>query len=129
MNMAGLPELAGDMRWSRICEAAALAEGGDGVRFEWCGPAGRAPAFVVRHDGRARAYVNRCSHVPVELDWQPGKFFDASGLYLICATHGAMYEPASGRCAGGPCGRRPLQAIPVHEHDGSIWVAINDGDR
>ncbi len=117
-----------------ICEASVLAEGGLGVRFERkCGrgtepalePAHNPafePAFVVRHRGVARAFVNRCAHVPMELDWQPGVFFDADGLYLICSTHGAMYDPATGACAGGPCRGGGLTPIPVREEDGKILL-------
>ena len=53
--------------------------------------ASEAAAFAVRFRGRVRAFLNRCGHLPVELDWEEGRFFDASGLYLICATHGALY--------------------------------------
>jgi nitrite reductase/ring-hydroxylating ferredoxin subunit len=61
--------------------------------------------------------------VPVELDWVPGKFFDDGGLYLICATHGAMYEPDSGQCVGGPCRGARLEPLAVREHEGGVWVA------
>lgn len=105
-----------------ICAGAQLAEGGTGVRFEreQCGR--NEPAFVIRYDGQARAFVNRCAHVPVELDWQPGVFFDADGLYLICATHGALYDPASGACVGGPCRGQGLTALAVSEIDGNIFL-------
>src|SRR6185312_16085931 len=47
-------------------------------------------AFAVRVlGGMVRVYVNRCPHMGTELDWQPGDFFEESGLYLVCATHGA----------------------------------------
>jgi nitrite reductase/ring-hydroxylating ferredoxin subunit len=42
-------------------------------------------AFAIRFRGQAYAYLNECAHVPQEMDWQPGKFFDLSGLYLVCA--------------------------------------------
>jgi nitrite reductase/ring-hydroxylating ferredoxin subunit len=103
-----------------ICAADALLEGGTGVRFE-IEEAGRTQsAFVVRFDGVPRAYLNRCAHVPVELDWQPGQFFDSDGLYLMCATHGALYDAATGQCAGGPCRGGGLIPVPVEEINGQI---------
>jgi nitrite reductase/ring-hydroxylating ferredoxin subunit len=116
-----------DRGWLDVCASEALAEGGDGVRFEWPDPRddGRpAPAFVVRFDGRARAWLNRCQHTAVELDWLPGRFFDDSGLYLICAMHGALYEPDSGECVAGPCRGANLVPLRCEERDGRVTVAL-----
>ena len=110
-----------------ICPSEALIEGGKGVRFELARASGVEPAFAVRHRGKPVAYVNRCGHVPVELDWQPAEFFDYSGLYLICATHGALYAPDTGRCVMGKCAGKGLQALPVTEHDGQIFLT-EEGD-
>ena len=104
-----------------ICAASDLAEAGKGVRFEITVQGRPAPAFAVRWQGRVHAFLNRCGHVPVELDWQPGEFFDSARLYLICATHGALYDPASGACLGGRCAGRGLTALPVFERDGHIY--------
>jgi len=106
-----------------ICAAAELEEGGRGVRFSVERYGRQEPAFVVRYDGRARAYLNRCAHVPMELDWQPGVFFDAAGLYLVCTTHGAIYHPATGVCLGGPCRGRGLIDLPVIEAGGQIFLS------
>ena len=82
----------------RICASAELVDGGRGVRFELDPKAYFAPvAFVVRHCGAVRAYVNHCPHAGTELDWNPGEFFDETGLYLICSTHGALFEPGKVR--------------------------------
>jgi nitrite reductase/ring-hydroxylating ferredoxin subunit len=115
--------MAGDKRVV-VCAGSALAEGGDGVRFVVRRGGEDAPAFAIRHDGRVYAYVNRCAHVGVELDWQPGRFFDADGMVLICSTHGALYDPATGACLGGPCRGGGLVALPVEEIDGE--VVMND---
>ena len=123
INSAGTKP-SGKAGWIRICDASLLIEGGDGIRFEWQAypQEARKPAFVVRFDGLPRAYLNECRHVPVELDWPAGKFFDDSGLYLVCATHGAIYGADSGRCHGGPCASRGLRKLDCVEEDGSIWV-------
>ena len=73
--------------------------------------------------GRVYAYLNRCAHKLVELDWQEGEFFDAEYRYLVCATHGALYDPASGVCVSGPCRGAALAAVPVRETDGAVWLA------
>lgn len=107
-----------------ICASEALAEGGDGVRFTAPAADGEAKAFVVRYGGKPRAFLNRCAHVPVELDWEPGKFFDLTGHYLVCAVHGAHYEAGSGRCVMGPCAGRTLVTLPVEERDGGIFLKL-----
>lgn len=104
-----------------ICAAADLAEAGTGIRFQLRREGREVPAFVIRWRGQVRAYLNRCGHIPVELDWQPGEFFDFSRLYLICATHGALYDPATGACQGGRCEGRGLTAVPVVERNGNIY--------
>lgn len=104
-----------------ICASAELIEGNLGVRFPIMVAGRSMTGFVVRYKGIVQGFVNRCVHVPMELDWAPGQFFDGTGLYLMCATHGAVYEPDSGRCAGGPCNGRRLRAIAVTERDGQVF--------
>jgi nitrite reductase/ring-hydroxylating ferredoxin subunit len=104
-----------------ICESAALAEAGRGVRFEVEYFGEPVPAFVVRFAGVARGYLNRCSHVALELDWREGDFFGADGRDLICSAHGAVYDPASGKCRGGPCNGAPLVALRIEERDGKVF--------
>ena len=87
------------------------------------------PAFVIRHGGRVMAYLNRCAHVPVELDWQDGEFLDHSKLYLVCATHGALYSPEDGRCVGGRCNGQSLASLTVEERDGAIYFIPSEQTR
>jgi len=83
--------------------------------------------FVVNHDGEYHAYVNRCPHVGTPLDLWPNDFFAEDGRTLICSTHGALYEAATGYCTAGPCAgdsltRLPLRRIAVNaerSHDAS----------
>lgn len=105
-----------------ICASVDLQNEGPGVRFELIRHDLPVPAFVIRYGGKVHGYINRCGHVPVELDFQPGEFFDHSRLYLICATHGALYDPASGACLGGRCSGRGLVKLDVVEHDGAVYL-------
>lgn len=104
-----------------ICASRALVDSGDGVRFEVPWGEETVPAFAVRYDGQVHAYLNRCAHMPMELDWKPGRFFDAEGLLLVCSTHGAMYAPDTGACLGGPC-TGALARLDVKERDGAVYL-------
>ena len=103
-----------------LCSSASLVEGGTAQVFdlrEWGQP---ARGFVLRFEGRVVGYLNRCAHVPAEMDWQPGRFMDDTGRWIICSIHGAVYDPASGRCVTGPCAGRSLTPLTVGEHDGQV---------
>lgn len=104
-----------------ICDAAALVEGGEGVRFTVRRGDEELSAFVVRFGGLVHGFLNRCAHIPVEMDWQEGRFFDSGGLYLICSTHGATYHPESGFCIRGPCKGQSLTRVAVEELDGKVY--------
>jgi len=111
-----------------ICESGALAESGRGVRFEVEYFGQPAPAFAVRKAGRVHGYLNRCAHVAMELDWQEGVFFDAGGRDLLCSTHGAVYDAASGGCLGGPCNGSPLVKLRIEERNGMVYFMGFDDD-
>ena len=75
---------------------------------------------MIRFEGQVQAYLNRCSHVAMEMDWQVDRFFDDSGRWLLCASHGAAYRPDTGACAGGPC-KGGLIRISVSEVQGVVF--------
>jgi nitrite reductase/ring-hydroxylating ferredoxin subunit len=102
-----------------LCSSNALEEGRNAASFDVLYEGQSCRAFAIRYNGRAHAYLNRCSHVPMEMDYQPDRFFDTTGHWLICATHGAMYQPETGLCSGGPC-RGGLVKIAVEERDGVV---------
>jgi nitrite reductase/ring-hydroxylating ferredoxin subunit len=104
----------------KVCDSAALAERGLGVQWDvrYCGREERA--FALRIDGQVVAYLNRCAHVPTELDWQPNEFLDSERRYILCAVHGAVYSPTTGACVMGRCGRAGLIPVTVTEVDGEV---------
>lgn len=110
-----------------LCASAELQEAGTAVVFPvllWRRP---ARAFALRFGGRVVAYLNRCAHVPTEMDWRPGEFLDDERRYIICSMHGAVYEPSNGRCIAGPCAGQRLMAVGVLERDGQVyWTPTPD---
>lgn len=79
--------------------------------------------FIVHHEGDYYAYVNRCPHVGTPLDLWPNEFFTEDGRALICSTHGAVFEAASGRCTMGPCAGDTLTPLPVRREGDVVVVA------
>lgn len=110
-----------------LCASTALAERGLAYGFDvtlWGNP---ARAFALRYDGRVVAYMNRCAHVPVEMDWQAGDFLDHERRWIVCSIHGATYDPVHGHCVAGPCAHRRLMPIQTEERDGLVyWYPSRD---
>jgi nitrite reductase/ring-hydroxylating ferredoxin subunit len=78
--------------------------------------------FVVNHGGALYAYVNRCCHVPMSLDWIENQFLTDDKQFVQCATHGACYVPETGECISGPPIGKSLTPIPLHVR-GDVVVA------
>ncbi|HUI24567.1 MAG TPA: Rieske 2Fe-2S domain-containing protein [Candidatus Kryptonia bacterium] len=69
--------------------------------------------FVINHQGTLHAWVNRCRHVPMTMDWIENQFLTEDGCYIQCATHGACYAPDTGECVGGPPFGKFLIRVPL----------------
>jgi nitrite reductase/ring-hydroxylating ferredoxin subunit len=110
-----------------LCASSELEERGRAFVFDVMHFRQPARAFVLRFDGGVVAYLNRCAHVPTEMDWQPGEFLDMDKAWILCSIHGAAYDPLNGRCIAGPCGRGRLTALEVREEDGQVyWYPSRD---
>lgn len=103
-----------------LCNSAELKDSGLAVPFDLVYAGQTCRAFAIRFEGQVQAYLNRCTHVAMEMDYQPDRFFDDSGRWLLCATHGAAYEPETGDCVGGPC-KGGLIKIKLSEENGVVF--------
>jgi nitrite reductase/ring-hydroxylating ferredoxin subunit len=84
---------------------------------------GRHSVIVLRTaGGRVCAYLNRCPHLGIPLNWADDDFMDSDGKLLRCATHGALFDPASGQCLLGPCKDEFLWQLDCHINDGQVEV-------
>jgi nitrite reductase/ring-hydroxylating ferredoxin subunit len=86
-------------------------------------------AFVLNHGGKLVAYVNRCCHVPMTMDWVENQLLTEDGAFIQCATHGACYEPESGECVAGPPVGKFLTPVPLTIRDGVVWASCPDDSR
>jgi nitrite reductase/ring-hydroxylating ferredoxin subunit len=80
--------------------------------------------FVINYHGHFHAYVNRCRHVPMAMDWVDNQFFAERNRYLTCQTHNAYYEPTTGECIAGPqsaCGKF-LYRVPLEIRNHMVYA-------
>jgi nitrite reductase/ring-hydroxylating ferredoxin subunit len=85
--------------------------------------AGRFHGFVVRRGGSAFGYVDRCPHAGLPLTQTLDDYLTPDGTLIACSWHGALFDPESGACVGGPCMGQFLTAWPVEVREGAIFTA------
>ena len=112
-----------DVPYIALCDSAQIKRGGRGFRFVIERDRLTLPAFVIRHELGVSAFINRCKHRDLELDWTLGDFFDPEGDQLICATHGARYDPVDGVCLAGPCAGEALTSLDVVEIGDVVYLS------
>jgi nitrite reductase/ring-hydroxylating ferredoxin subunit len=83
-------------------------------------------AFVVNFEGSLYAYINRCCHVPMTMDWIDNQFMTEDKRYVQCATHGACYEPATGECVSGPPFGKFLTPVPLTTRGDAVLATWPD---
>jgi nitrite reductase/ring-hydroxylating ferredoxin subunit len=79
--------------------------------------------FVVRAGAEVRGYVNRCPHAGHPLNLRPHRFLTADSTLIVCSSHGALFEKATGLCVAGPCARHYLRAVPLKVESGFVMLA------
>lgn len=80
--------------------------------------------FAVYFRGKFYAYVNRCKHVPLPLDFGDGDFLTDDRKFILCRNHGALYEPVSGECVAGPCAGQSLDRLEVEKKGKKLYCRI-----
>jgi len=79
--------------------------------------------FVVRKDGQMAGYVDRCPHQGFPLAIELDRYLTPDGALILCGWHGAVFEPLTGCCVGGPCSGARLTPWPVAVRDGVVRTA------
>jgi len=78
--------------------------------------------LLLRFNGKAYAYINRCVHMPRPLDCQRDVVFDLAGKLLRCSMHGIVFTPETGASVSVLCEGEKLRAVSVFERDGMISI-------
>lgn len=79
--------------------------------------------LVVQRHGAVHAYVNRCPHAGHPLNLRPHEFLTPDRSLIVCNSHGAVFEMATGLCVSGPCTGAKLRAVPVELQGGYVLLA------
>lgn len=83
-------------------------------------------ALVVRDSrGRARAYRNRCKHLPVPLDLGSGSPALNDDGTLVCVGHGARYRADDGYCLSGPCKGEWLEPLRLRREGDALVLHLD----
>lgn len=81
--------------------------------------------FLVRKGDEVFAYLNRCPHAGHPLNLRPDEFLTPERTHIVCNSHGAVFEIASGVCLAGPCVGEHLQRLPIRIEGEYVML---DGD-
>ena len=82
----------------------------------------RRDIFLVRGRGQVHGYVDSCPHQGTPLAFLPDRYLTRDRGEILCSTHGARFEIATGLCVAGPCRGRALQKLPVSVSNGLILL-------
>jgi nitrite reductase/ring-hydroxylating ferredoxin subunit len=94
------------------------------VKFTFLEGGENQAGFIVYFNAKYYAYRNKCQHLAVELDWDNNNFFEEEERFIVCATHGAIYEPSSGKCLMGPCKGKNLEILNLRVLEDKLIVTI-----
>jgi nitrite reductase/ring-hydroxylating ferredoxin subunit len=86
-------------------------------------------AMLLNYRGNLYAYVNRCPHVGITLDWVDNQFFTVDNRYVMCANHGAVFEPPTGECIWGPCVGASLESLALDIQGEKVFAYCRVGNE
>ena len=103
--------------YRRLCQLNDIPDN-DAKGFELDG----RPLVAARKGERVYVYDNSCPHRGIRLEWMPDQFMDTEGVFIQCATHGALFNVDDGMCIAGPCSGTPLTGWETEIADGEVKV-------
>jgi nitrite reductase/ring-hydroxylating ferredoxin subunit len=102
---------------------------GEARGFEFGTGMSRRAILVVRQGDRVFGYENVCPHLGTPLDFLPDDFMSDDGRFIVCATHGALFQIVDGYCVSGPCAGDALTPVTVEVDEDGRVVLLDRHDR
>jgi len=102
---------------------AAVPDGGARAVAQRQDDGGARSVILLRRGEAVWAYVNRCPHFSLPLDFHPGEFATYEGEVVMCAHHSALFRYDDGLCIDGPCAGHRLDPVAIDVTDGVIRLA------
>jgi nitrite reductase/ring-hydroxylating ferredoxin subunit len=93
----------------RLCSLDDIPDGG-ALQID---PGEPTHYVLLRRGHEVWAYLNRCPHFSIPLDFEPGVFCTYDASLLMCAHHSAMFRFEDGHCVDGPCAGAALTAVMI----------------
>ena len=104
----------------RLCNDAELGEGA-AKGFA------ALKVFALRHHGQVHVWRDVCPHHgSTPLAWRRDAYLNAGATRIVCAAHGAQFEPDTGLCTLGPCLGERLQRVPARSVGGDIRIELDN---
>ncbi|MCC8395808.1 Rieske 2Fe-2S domain-containing protein [Paraburkholderia sp. MMS20-SJTR3] len=107
------------MNATALCTVDDVPDGGARVVDA---PEAGGPVVIVRRGAQVWAYVNRCPHFSVPLDFEPGDVMCYRSQVLMCAHYSALFRFEDGHCIDGPCMGAGLDVVRVRVEEGTRVV-------
>lgn len=106
----------------RLCDLHDLIDGG-ARNFVLQMRSGRFHGFVVRRGDGVRGFLDRCPHAGLPLAQTLDDYLSPDGRFVACSWHGALFDPDTGACVGGPCVGAALSPWPLIVEGGRVVTA------
>lgn len=78
--------------------------------------------IVVLRENKVYGYLNMCPHLGINLEWEEDKYMDFENYFLMCSSHGALFQVEDGLCVGGPCIGESLKKIELKIENDQVWL-------
>ncbi|MFN4101478.1 MAG: Rieske (2Fe-2S) protein, partial [Pararhodobacter sp.] len=96
-----------------LCLADEIGEGQ--ARGFPVAPGSKRKVIVLRSGGELHGWLDSCPHYTggTPMAYRKDAYMNADGSRIVCFSHNAEFDPATGVCMAGACLGKKLRRIPL----------------